>query len=502
MQTSTSSPLSEGIALKKLLIGITFCFVFMPAIAQAAPQQGAVNSESVQSILADIQELRTALTDVRQQLASSRIESQALRQELNSLRQQLAAPGNGVDETAALAENQRLLEDKINDQYQTKVESGSKYRVRLSGQVLVNVFNNRGNVNNLDLPTFALPEQEGTPDGSFGISARQSTINIDVVGPSWNGAKFTGNLSMDFFGGFPLASNGLSSALQRLRLATVSMNWTKTSITMGQDALFFSPLSPSSVASTAYPSLSSSGNLWTWTPQVRIEHRIPMSENSHVFIQGGILDAFTGELSSEYDRLATAGELSRMPGYATRWGWSRTVDDRLTMIGGGAYYSRQDWNFGRTVDAWAGTADWNVPLPGKLSLSGELYRGRAIGGLGGGITSSVIFTGSPQNPDSSVIPVDSAGGWAQLKFKPLTKVEFNTAWGEDYPFRTQHRSFPPPFSGDNSTAGRNSSGFANIIYQPKSNLTFSIEYRRLWTTGFSESRQTGSHLAISSAIGF
>ncbi len=53
---------------------------------------------------------------------------------------------------AKLEENQDVLEGKVNDQYQTKVESGSKYRVRLSGIALFNLYENRGTVENQDFP--------------------------------------------------------------------------------------------------------------------------------------------------------------------------------------------------------------------------------------------------------------------------------------------------------------------------------------------------------------
>ena len=54
-----------------------------------------------------------------------------------------------------------MMEGKINDQYQTKVESGSKYRLRLSGLVLLNLFENRGTVDNLDFPELAFRRSRG-----------------------------------------------------------------------------------------------------------------------------------------------------------------------------------------------------------------------------------------------------------------------------------------------------------------------------------------------------
>jgi len=72
--------------------------------------------------------------------------------------------------------------------------------------------------------------------------------------------------------------------------------------------------------------------------------------------------------------------------------------------------------------------DWDLPLGRLFSLSGEAYRGRAIAGLGAGVSGSVLFTGPSSVPTSSVPRVDSAGGWSQLKFKPLERIEFNAVF--------------------------------------------------------------------------
>src|SRR5581483_7774330 len=265
------------------------------------------------SVAVQIQELRTALNEVRSQLAESRRESQQLKDELQDIRARIGLPGpyalpqndqtpQPTDAVSVLAEEQQLLKAKVNDQYQTKVESGSKYRVRLSGMVLLNVFSTRGSIDNLDLPLTATPRVPGESNGSFGASARQSLVNLEVFGPQWRGAKTSGDMSFDFFGGFPANPQGVTSGLMRLRTAKLTLEWPNTSVMTGQDTPFFSPLSPTSLASTAYPALSSAGNIWTWTPQIHVEHRISFSERAKLLLQWGILDPLTAELPAEYGR--------------------------------------------------------------------------------------------------------------------------------------------------------------------------------------------------------
>ena len=102
-------------------------------------------------------------------------------------------------------------------------------------------------------------------------------------------------MNFDVGGGFPAISNGVNSGLVRLRTGTMRLAWKDTDLVVGQDALFFAPNSPTSFASLITPALSYSGDLWAWTPQMRVEHRIAASNNSTVTLQGGILDNLTGE---------------------------------------------------------------------------------------------------------------------------------------------------------------------------------------------------------------
>jgi len=259
-------------------------------------------------------------------------------------------------------------------------------------------------------------------------------------------------------------------------------DWAKTSVVGGQDGLFFSPESPTSFATLAEPALSYTGNLWAWTPQVRVEHRWSVGENSDVVVQGGILDPLNGESPpSGYYRQPGAGEASRQPAYATRVAWTYSLFGQPLRIGIAGYYSRQNYGFSRTVDGWAGITDWQMPLGRKVSLNGEMYRGSAIGGIGGGIGRSVLFSDNPALDTTLVRALNSVGGWAQLKYRPVPKLEFNGAFGEDNPFAGDVRAFPHAQSSGDPTLIRNQGSFANVIYRPRSDLLFSAEYRHLRT---------------------
>jgi len=412
-----------------------------------------------------------------------------------------------TERAASLEEEYQLLSGKVDDQYQTKVESASKYRVRLSGIVLMNLVSNQGVVDSVDLPTLAYAQPPGGSGGSFGATLRQSEIGLEAFGPTVAGAKTTADLQIDLAGGFPSVPNGINSGLVRLRTATLRMDWTNTSVVAGQDAIFFSPNSPTSFATLAIPALTYAGNLWSWVPQIRVEHRVVLGEKSSLIFQGGILDPVSGEAPGEapgttYYRQAGPGEASRQPAYGTRIAWTRNVFGQPLRVGVGGYYTRQDYGFNRNVDGWAGMTDFDLPLNRQFSLSGKFYRGRALGGLYGGIGRSVLFSGDPTLASTEVQALDSIGGWAQLKYRPANKWEFNAAFGMDNPYASDLKYFEYPQSYGDPTLARNQGSFVNMIYRPRSDLLFSAEYRHLTTYSLADGGNSAGHLNLMMGVLF
>ncbi|MCI0347932.1 MAG: hypothetical protein L0Z53_00770 [Acidobacteriales bacterium] len=486
---------------------------------------GAASAECIQSLQQQISELKSLLQEMRAEVGSSRNAVMELRKELREARSLAehpperpltAEPGYPSAEVvsqrppgetpAPPAEEYELLNAKINEQYQTKVESASKYRMRLSGIVLFNMFNNAGAVDNLDFPHLALSQTSTRSNGTFGASLRQSQIGLELFGPTLLNARTSADVTFDFAGGFSDTLNGVSSGLVRLRTGTVRLDWSRTSLVAGQDVLFFSPLSPSTLASLAVPAFSYAGNIWSWTPQIRVEHKLDIG-NQRFTLQGGLLDSFTGEPPyNDYYRTRTAGENSRQPAYAIRTAWAHGSSDNPLTLGVAGYYGRQDWGFDRNVDGWAAMTDWSVPLGERFRLTGEFYGGRAAGGLGAGIGRSVFYLGPIQSPSSPIVGVDTLGGWAQLKFKPSTRLEFNAAFGQDGLRAEQVRAYagtPSTFDPLYDPAlVRNRSGLVNVIYRVRSNVLLSLENRQLQTFRIDEGSRNANHTSMSVGVLF
>ena len=177
-------------------------------------------SDLIRGLQAQVQTLNSQLGDVRMEQERASAEASELRHELDLVKRQggiapsgplnsySAPPAKEIagqpalsstptpqqpqtveDRFGKLEEDQQVMDGKINDQYQTKVESGSKYRLRLSGIVLLNLFENRGTVDNLDFPEVAGSLQANEPNaspGAFGGTA--SPISNQAPG-FWPGCR-------------------------------------------------------------------------------------------------------------------------------------------------------------------------------------------------------------------------------------------------------------------------------------------------------------------------
>jgi len=464
---------------------------------------------AVRDLQDQVRQLRMLVDEMRAENAQSRAEMHQLRQDLQATRALLEGPagpsgaeasgivaavnsstaagpaastsGAGLEERIQkLEESTSLIGDKIDEQYQTKVETASKYRARLHGIVLMNAFRNVGGADSLDFPSIAQPVGPGAPQSSLGATLRQSEIGLEIFGPTLAGARTSADVQLDFAGGFPATGNGVNFGIVRLQTASLRLDWQRTSVVAGQDSLFISPLSPTSFASLATPAFSFAGNLWGWTPQLRVEHRFSVSDQQTVTVQAGILDNLDWEFPSDsFYRYAQAGEQSGQPAYAVRTAWSRSAHQRPLSFGAAGYFGRQNWNWDRFVDAWAAMADWQVPIAPRLSLSGEFYRGRGIGGLGAAAGRSIVYGANSPYSVTPIRGLNSAGGWAQLKLQLTSKLELNGVVAEDDAFTNDIRGFAADQNNFGPILGRNRGAFGNVVFRPRSDLVLSAEFRRL-----------------------
>jgi hypothetical protein len=359
------------------------------------------------------------------------------------------------------------------------VVAQSKVPVTLYGNLLLNAFMDTAGMNIQDVPLFT-GKQGSDPSGgdkSFGMTARQSRFGLRYQGPNVGGAAIGGQVEVDFFGGSAALANGVNMDLLRLRLAYGRLDWQNFSLEAGQDWSVFAPLNPTSLAEYAIPSLSTSGNLWIRTPQIRAEYRESLGDSNRLVWQIAATDPNMGDYSTttfQTVRTPGIGERGRMPAADARLAFTTRYDGRDFSFGLSSHYGHGK-NFGTigtqnvqtSVDSWGVALDYSLPVTSFLALTGEAFEGRALGIFSGASGEAVGPPGTPGRHG-----VETRGGWAQAQINFTHKWQTNLAYGIEVPNASQ---LPV---GNRS---RNRTYMGNIMYKISPAFTWSWEYRRLLT---------------------
>jgi len=458
-----------------------------PPAADPAP------AERLKLLEQRIDRLTEALAAAERQIDENHRNMQAMKAELEELRKTL--PGGGlstaeqINASAAatlqqavtqMREEQDVIAAEVRQHEQTKLESASKFPVRFHGLVLFNAFVNEGVVDQPDMPTSALKRTSGQSHGSVGAGLRQTMLNFEGTGPRlWNG-RLSADLSMDFFGGVTTGVLSAPAGLVRMRTAGITWEWSNDLLRAGYDGPLISPLSPDSIVEVAQPSLAWSGNLWVWAPQLRWEHRIEFADHHQFGFELGLYDPSYNAINAvaAYSTVSP-GEAARQPGYEMRLSYRAGEEPGAPQIGASGYYDRKNYGSRQTVDAWAGTVDWRLPVTARGQWSGEFYRGRGIGSLGGGAYRDAYTYIDPETGKTETSGLDSIGGWTQWQWRFTQTMQMNAVAGQDTGYASELREGTEQYSSALYYYTRNRSLMANFIYRPWSSIVFSPEYRRL-----------------------
>ena len=496
-----------------LLVTLLLAFGPYRIHAQAAGRDTAQNQ---------LESLATQLAAAEDHLKQSQQEIERLREQVNALRAQLSATDaspsvqstnkasaeaaqnlteGSSSSVADLKDQLAVVQSQVEQHEQIKVESASKYPVSLNGLVLFNAFSNHGGVDNFDQPALAVPLTPDTPSQAFGASLRQTIIGIQANGPHLAGASSYAEINMDFYGGTQYNNYGSTGGLVRMRTAAARLLWKKDTAEIGLVEPLISPLSPTSYASVAEPAMAWAGNLWTWAPQLRYQHRFDTSSRSNLSWEFGLWDPpAAGYTNADIYRAPSAGERSGQPAYETRIAWNRgeqNAPDSL-QVGIGGYYSRMAYAGGRNGDSYAFTGDWKVPILHHFEWSGEAYRGRALGGLGGGVYKNIVSGTDPITGAATFRLLNDAGGWTQAKLRFTNILEVNSAFGLDNGFaRDFHSIIIPASASAVQLRARNQMWSANLIYTPKTYLIFSPEFRHIRTFNINSASSSADIFTLS-----
>ncbi len=485
-----------------LYVGISSCSAMAQQPSLAGSQRAGTRGDAPEETLRRVQLLQDAVTRSEVQLAQSQEEIRQLRQALTLLQTQLgsaaapqsanAGPASASSSSAdleVLREKQAMQQVEIATQEQAKVETESKFPLKLTGMVLLNGFVNSRQVDLPVTPTFAL-----SGIGSTGASLRQTVLGLNARGPHLYGARSSADVLVDFYGSSSTSSYSNSPGLLRLRTAHASLFWKQADLFVELDRPILSPETPTSLTAIALPPLAWSGNLWAWNPQIGARYRLPLSGGTQLQVEAALIDPadppnLTATAAPTILPNPNWAERSSRPGgelhlSLQRSGLGRSAGyldagdpQKGASLGVGGYFSPHRTPANTTFNAWGGTIDFRLPLPARLLLNGSAFRGAALGGLGAGAFKDFVVQTNAQGTDVQVL--DDVGGWAQLKQQVNERLEWNLAYGIDSVFAGQLRPYASTNLAAYTDLARNRTFTANVIFSPKSPLAFSFEYRHL-----------------------
>lgn len=389
--------------------------------------------------------LLTCLPIAAQDLSAILARLEKLESENRELKQEVKQLRDLVEGKPSVPERLEIVERRVEEQAQTKVESPSRFPLEITGMALFQTFYNTKGSNTVDVPTTAA----ATPGrAAAGATVRQSIIGLRYHGPQtlWGG-KISGSLMMDFWDG---NTEGTTTPF-RIRTADFTVDWASRSLSMGLMKPLISPHNPTSMAYVGITPLTSAGNLWRWQPQVRFEQR------------AGWFKAQAAVMQTNEDSTGAPVNLinnRRRPSLEFRGAAAKTFsNDRSFEIGVSGHTSESRIG-SQSLPSRIFAMDWNVSPHSRLALTGTFFNGENVHHLGALRQSFRIAA------NGFITTVHSTGGWAQLSVPATDRLTFN--W-----FAGIHDDRDADLNrGQN---GRNRNAGANVMYRLAPNVVLTFE---------------------------
>ncbi|MBI3855123.1 MAG: hypothetical protein HY293_05475 [Planctomycetes bacterium] len=294
-------------------------------------------------------------------------------------------------------------------------------RISLYGIIRMDAYYGTGNFNHTQFTYFALsPEPTFTPatndrrnwiDYTPRLSRLGVKIDRDTL-PFWEGAKVNGVIEFDFQNRATSEVSGLESEsreLPRLRHAYIKVTSGGFSLLAGQTWDLISPLWP---VVNADGMMWNSGNLGDRRPQFRFGYDAPISDEAAftaalALARTGAIDRKNQDAAAASDNMRD-GDASGRPMVQGRLGLAKLLGKRLDAgVWGHFGWERTDTAIAGRVHFYSASvgADLKVKILDELTFSGEVWYGKNLSDVRGGIDQGVNANG---------VEIAARGGWAEL----------------------------------------------------------------------------------------
>jgi hypothetical protein len=415
---------------------------------------------------------KTELQQVLDRLDRLEEENHKLADEVHALRTELAASqqrppgqGNGT-EAAPIDERVQVTEQRVSDLSQEKVEASQRFPISLTGMLLFNAFVNGKSTGGYEDPTYAA----STASAANGATIAQTILGLRYQSPKalW-GAQVNGSVFFDFWGG----SSSPLDHTARLRTADIQLDWTNTSVMVGQDKPLIAPRDPFSLAQVGVSPFTDAGNLWLWSPQMRVEQRFHLGTDTGLRAQLSVLELGETMDGPSYKNLyAEPGTAAALEGRFEFW---HHFGERARIELAPGFHTAQTTENGFAIPSRMFSFDWFANPWEKIEFSGAFYRGENLAGLG------TIGPGYFLLGPGLARAMQSVGGWAQIAWLATPKLTFHLIAGQHDNQRSEVL---------NGLIFKNQGYAANLVYRIAPNVLFSLEGMKLLTSyAGSEGRQ-------------
>lgn len=378
------------------------------------------------------------------------------------------------------------------------------YKITPYGIIFFNAFGNSSGTNNSDDPLWA-----ATGKSNFSASGRQTRFGVKIEGGRIGNAAVSGVVEADFYGGFPAVGVGENMGVLRLRVAKAQFDWERTSLTVGQDWLIFAPNNPTSLAAAAIPQFAAAGNLWSRLPQVLLQQKL----GKNFKWQGAVLAPGTGDFPTSGTPALLqpgSGAASNVPFFQSRISFTEANwfgTEKSGTIGFAGHYGRSDVTVGNSsneIDSVGLALDWNFPIVKRVTLTGEAFFGRNLGGFQGGIfqgyNTDFAFRQNNTLVAGGVRGIGTRGGWTQIGWVLPTAKDRLSAFasiGVDDPRNEDLRSV-----SNRNFRSRNFGYAFDLIYKFSPQFSLGGEFRRLETSYIFGAKENANHVNLAAAYSF
>jgi hypothetical protein len=233
--------------------------------------------------------------------------------------------------------------------------------------------------------------------------------------------------------------------------------------------------------------LTGAGNLWLWSPQVRLDQRFAFGQQAGLTAQIGVYETSEPSYSSRGgDDDITAASTPR-PALEGRFEFWRKFGENARIEIAPGFHDSTSHAGGFSAPSHLFTTDWLIQPVAKIQFTGMFFTGENAAGLGGLRQGFTIFN------DIRAVPIGANGGWAQLSYLATKRLTFNIFGGQE------NDRLADLLSGD---IHNNFMYAGNAIYRLGSNVLLGAEVSQVRTNYFLLPSRLNNHYDLSLAYLF